>query len=270
MKAFLANLLASKPSVEMVGWGTSLAVHVIGAAVAMVCTISGPVERAELLGISGSVELAGSWAEPPTPPVEILPTLPDEIVPIAQTLVEPDAISAIQRQHPPLDNSQCDPPVKLAMVGDPVPRPAPVLPSRRDVAPVLEPCEAAVSPPAAPRRTMVPSLPHVSAPAQEQPASAAATGAVDVLPRKLPRNPAPPYPPDAFAQRQEGRVLLQVHIDQRGQVEEISVAQSSGVPCLDRAALETVRKWRFEPARHGGKAVATVVIVPIRFSIEHQ
>ncbi len=271
MRALLANLLASRPSVETVGWGTSLAVHVIGAAVAMVCTMSGPIERAELLGVAGSVELAGSWAETeaPTPPVEILPTLPDEIVPIAQTLVEPDAIPPIERQHPPLDTSRRDPPVELAMVRDPVPRPAPVLPSRRDVAPVLEPCEAAVSPPSAPRRAMMPRLPQVSVPV-ERPASAAATGAVDVLPRKLPTNPAPPYPPDAFAQRQEGRVLLQVHIDQRGRVEEISVAQSSGVASLDRAALETVRTWRFEPARRGGKAAASVVIVPVRFSIEQR
>jgi len=255
----------------MVGWGTSLAVHVIGAAVAMVCTMSVPVERAELLGVAGPMELTGSWAETeaPTPPVEILPTLPEETEPIMQTPVEPEAIPPIERQHPPLDTSRCDPPEELAMVRDPVPRPPRVLPSRRDLAPVLEPCEAAISPSTRPPRTMVARFPEFSA-RIKQPASAAAASAVDVPPRKLPTNPPPPYPPDAVAQRQEGRVLLKVHIDQHGRVEKISVAQSSGVASLDRAALETVRTWRFEPARRGGQAVATVVIVPIRFSIEQQ
>ncbi|MEO8165318.1 MAG: energy transducer TonB [Betaproteobacteria bacterium] len=90
---------------------------------------------------------------------------------------------------------------------------------------------------------------------------------VDELPQKLHTNPAPPYPSDAYARRQEGRVLLEVRVDARGEVAEIRVSQSSGVPALDRAALETVKAWRFQPARQGGQAIAFTINVPIRFTI---
>ncbi len=97
------------------------------------------------------------------------------------------------------------------------------------------------------------------------PVPASVAGAVDQLPRKLLTNPAPPYPPDAYERRQQGLVLLKVQINEHGLVEAISVSESSGVASLDRAALQTVRTWRFEPARHGGVPVSSLVIVPIRF-----
>ena len=108
---------------------------------------------------------------------------------------------------------------------------------------------------------------QVVVPPWEPSASHTPGAAVDQLPRKLQTNRAPPYPPDAFARRQEGQVLLEVHVNQRGLVDEISVSRSSGVASLDQAALETVRGWRFDPARSAGKPVATVVTVPIRFVI---
>ncbi|MBF0307572.1 MAG: energy transducer TonB, partial [Alphaproteobacteria bacterium] len=36
---------------------------------------------------------------------------------------------------------------------------------------------------------------------------------------------------------------------------------------LDGIAAEAVRNWRFAPARRGAQAVASVVEVPIRFSL---
>ena len=104
-------------------------------------------------------------------------------------------------------------------------------------------------------------------PLPEQTISDSSGAAVDQLPRKLKTNPAPPYPPDAFARRQQGLVLLEVHINQHGLVDDIAVSKSSGVASLDRAALETVRTWRFEPARRGGDPVPVVVSVPIRFVV---
>lgn len=99
-------------------------------------------------------------------------------------------------------------------------------------------------------------------------ASTADNGAaVEEPPRKLPGNSPPPYPADAYARRQTGRVLLAVMIDATGSVGEIRVAESSGVASLDRSALETVRQWRFSPARRLGQAVSQEVLVPIRFSL---
>ena len=90
---------------------------------------------------------------------------------------------------------------------------------------------------------------------------------VDELPRKLASNPAPRYPPDAFRNRLEGRVVLVVRIDESGTVSGIDILKSSGVKSLDQSALETVKQWRFLPARRAGVPIAAVVKVPIRFSI---
>jgi protein TonB len=81
-------------------------------------------------------------------------------------------------------------------------------------------------------------------------------------------NPRPDYP---FAARQlhlEGRVVLHVLVNENGRPEEMSIGQSSGAPILDQTALEKVRTWRFVPARHGDKAIAHWVNVPIRFHLE--
>lgn len=95
---------------------------------------------------------------------------------------------------------------------------------------------------------------------------AARSGTTD-LPSYL-QNPPPPYPEEARRAKQEGRVLLRVGVDGTGNVSVVKVSQSSGFPVLDQAALVTVAKWRFKPARMAGIAVSTEVMVPILFRLE--
>jgi TonB family protein len=90
---------------------------------------------------------------------------------------------------------------------------------------------------------------------------------VDSLPQKLPDNPAPRYPFDAYQLGVQGRVMLEVVVDGRGLVSDIRVVESSGHESLDKSALATVRTWRFLPARRLGVPVSDTVRVPIRFSI---
>jgi len=52
-----------------------------------------------------------------------------------------------------------------------------------------------------------------------------------------------------------------------GETQETRVWRSSGQPLLDAAAVAAVRRWAFEPARHGGHAVAAWVEVPIHFRL---
>jgi protein TonB len=132
-------------------------------------------------------------------------------------------------------------------------------------------------PPPAPARDSAP--PQVAKPTA-QPLAEVATDApqsamsqqvvgaeVDVLPRKLATNPAPRYPQAAIAAGEQGVVLLLVRVSSAGTVESLRVSQSSGFSRLDAAALETVRGWRFEPARRNGAAVPYEVEVPIRFNL---
>ncbi|MDX1945261.1 MAG: TonB family protein [Pirellulaceae bacterium] len=104
--------------------------------------------------------------------------------------------------------------------------------------------------------------------AESLPASEAVAGQdVDDPPRLLAQNSPPPYPSDAYRRRQEGRVVLEVHVTPAGTVESLGIHTSSGVEALDLSALNTVRGWRFEPARRAGQNVAAVVNVPVRFSL---
>lgn len=81
------------------------------------------------------------------------------------------------------------------------------------------------------------------------------------------RNPAPPYPIEARRAKWEGTVLISVEVSAIGRVITAAVANSSGHPILDKAALATVQRWRFSPARLAGQPATATVEVPITFSL---
>ncbi|MFP6692350.1 MAG: TonB family protein [Pirellulales bacterium] len=80
-------------------------------------------------------------------------------------------------------------------------------------------------------------------------------------------SPRPEYPPAARAAGHEGRVVLRIKIAADGRVQTASVHRSSGYRSLDRSALRTVMKWRFDPALLDGRPVACEIAVPFRFEI---
>jgi protein TonB len=101
------------------------------------------------------------------------------------------------------------------------------------------------------------------------PAAAATSGAEGNQPAaNLPSNPKPPYPADAYAAGQQGRVVLEVHVNAEGTVDSLRVKTTSGVPAFDQSALDTVATWRFTPALRAGRPVPALLSVPIRFRIQ--
>lgn len=81
------------------------------------------------------------------------------------------------------------------------------------------------------------------------------------------QNTAPVYPPMSRRLHEEGKVQLLVKVSAKGDVDAIAIKQSSGYSRLDEVALNTVRAWRFVPARRGDEAVADSVVVPIQFKL---
>ncbi len=75
----------------------------------------------------------------------------------------------------------------------------------------------------------------------------------------------PPYPASARAEHLEGIVVVLVSVDPSGRVSRAAIQHGSGHPALDRAALDSVRTWRFDPATRNGVAVRAKVEVPVRF-----
>ncbi|MGH7845225.1 MAG: energy transducer TonB [Candidatus Binatia bacterium] len=80
-------------------------------------------------------------------------------------------------------------------------------------------------------------------------------------------NPVPEYPERARRQGWEGTVLLDVLITREGKPEKIEIKQSSGFEILDKAAIQAVTGWRFQPARYGTTALEGWVKVPIVFRL---
>jgi periplasmic protein TonB len=81
-------------------------------------------------------------------------------------------------------------------------------------------------------------------------------------------NPSPPYPPVSRRLREEGRVLLRVLVNPGGRADDVQVQSSSGFARLDDAARDTVRQWKFVPAKHGAEAVSAWVLIPVSFKLE--
>lgn len=93
-----------------------------------------------------------------------------------------------------------------------------------------------------------------------------AAEAASAKPRPLPGfSPKPPYPIEALRHQEGGLVTLRVQVSAEGHPTKVEVRKRSGNRALDRAALNTVRRWRFAPAIRKGKPVAAVVIVPVEF-----
>lgn len=101
----------------------------------------------------------------------------------------------------------------------------------------------------------------VAPPAPPAPTVNAATS--DPLPVS---SPPPRYPSDAMRRGESGDVLLRVQVGADGVPKAVEVVRSSHSRSLDRAAIDAVRKWRFQPARQGGQAVEGTVQVPISFN----
>ena len=80
-------------------------------------------------------------------------------------------------------------------------------------------------------------------------------------------NPKPPYPPVAFKMRIEGTVTVRALVLPDGACGEVLLGRSSGSSLLDDAALETVAKWKFVPAKSQGKEISQWVSIPISFAL---
>jgi periplasmic protein TonB len=109
-------------------------------------------------------------------------------------------------------------------------------------------------------------------PAAAATAEAASPAVVAVAPASVNaaylHNPLPRYPAAARRAGEQGTVMLRVLVSRDGTPARVEVDKSSGSPHLDAAARETVKAWRFAPARRGAEAIESWVVVPVVFRLE--
>lgn len=147
----------------------------------------------------------------------------------------------------------------------PVAKPQPVkqqrTPAPKIPTPLIETTSSTVPAPAAPVASPVevkaaPPLPPA------EPVSQARFDA-DYL-----KNPAPSYPPLSRRMGEEGKVILRVLVNPQGAADSVDIKTSSGSQRLDDAAVNTVKHWKFIPAKRGDSPVQSWVLVPIIFKLE--
>jgi protein TonB len=97
--------------------------------------------------------------------------------------------------------------------------------------------------------------------AQVQPGEFVSLGPDVVPPRRL-SGSAPAYPEFARERGMEGSPVVELWINETGDVMDVAIVESAGA-LLDDAVLQAVTGWRFSPATLGG------VPVSIRMTVQH-
>jgi protein TonB len=81
-------------------------------------------------------------------------------------------------------------------------------------------------------------------------------------------NPSPPYPALSRRLQEQGRVMLRVLVTAEGRAEQVRIQTSSGFARLDSSASDTVKHWKFVPAKRGAESVPAWVLIPVSFKLE--
>ncbi len=161
----------------------------------------------------------------------------------------------------------------------PLPPPAP-LPAPRAAPPVARPA------PELPLAVPTESVPSVNAPVgvpaplPVQNAAPVAAAPVNATPAPSPKialpstqadylnNPKPAYPALSRRLGEQGRAVVRVLIGADGLPQKAELHSSSGFERLDRAALDTVMRWRYVPGKRGDVPEAMWFNVPLNFVLE--
>ena len=197
--------------------------------------------------------------------IHALPAAPPALPPVPQKpSVKPAPVkqpsNAIKKKTPPTSNPIPPSAEPSPLPADHHPEPAPTTPLPTAA---IEPVASQPSP--APVEPLSPPAFQVSQQAM---------GAVDAAPAAIvmatPRysdNPVPAYPSIARKRKYQGTVILEVFVEADGRVGDLRIVESSTHTLLDRAAMQAVKAWQFEPGRRGDLTVAMWVRVPVQFAL---
>jgi periplasmic protein TonB len=89
---------------------------------------------------------------------------------------------------------------------------------------------------------------------------------VDEPPRVL-RSVQPRYPFEAKQKGITGKVVLKFVVDSNGVAREPQIVSAEPKGIFEESAIEAIAKFKFKPAKKGGKAVDCIVRQPLSFSL---
>jgi eukaryotic-like serine/threonine-protein kinase len=202
-----------------------------------------------LLAAAAVVLLAAGWfaLRRRTPEAVSSPLAVSTATPTVATPSPSDPPRAVETEpagvpvSPEVTPSSGSEPAAAAVVDAPEPRAIPVV--RKPVAVV-----------ARPKRTVTKSPPRPQAPPPPvHEGDLVALGPGVTPPRKISGKTAY-YPPAALEKRLQGKVVVELVVSEKGEPSDLRVVESAG-SLLDKAVLDAIRTWRYEPAVMNGVKV---------------
>jgi TonB family protein len=88
---------------------------------------------------------------------------------------------------------------------------------------------------------------------------------MNVMQSKLLTKVYPKYPEEALKKRLQGKVVVRLELDMKGNLQEAKLLE--GDPVLGRAFMEAVKQWRFEPTTLDGDPVEVEVDAETVFEV---
>ncbi len=147
------------------------------------------------------------------------------------------------------------------------PMAAPAMPVAPPLPPVAVTVDNAITPPpaaAAPAERVAAVAAPVSTPAAPAAVSAPRliTSGVEYV-----QAPQLVYPPASKRMNEQGKVVLRVLVNEKGQPAQVTVLTSSGFARLDEAGRQATLRATFKPHLEEGRAIAVYVDVPLTFAL---
>jgi protein TonB len=90
----------------------------------------------------------------------------------------------------------------------------------------------------------------------------------DTVEPRLIQRVNPEYPPTAERKGTEGSVEVSFTVSPEGRVSDVIIVSSEPTDTFDRAAVDAVRRWRYEPKKVGGVPVEAHLQARVQFKLD--
>jgi protein TonB len=88
------------------------------------------------------------------------------------------------------------------------------------------------------------------------------------IPKEI-KSPLPKFPQARRKRGVEVTIELEAIVDEQGRLQRPIIVESAGEITMVYSALETLRKWRFEPAKRDGRPIRVLSRLKVNFSTEY-
>lgn len=221
-------------------------------------------------------QTAAEQAPPLSPAVSQATSVPKEIVaapaPTATPTLRHQADNANAKQPDQLDAKQPDQSSQRPQAARDLKMVAPTIESRAGrlvdgSVPDIEVASAARPASGTPGGDLIATVSHMDdPPVPPNVVARPSSSGKSVIEAKLISSTPPVYPPQARQSNVEGDVLVAAEIDPTGRV--VGAKATAGPVFLRQAAVDAVRRWKYEPATIDGRPSSSQITIRIQFRLK--